>query len=170
MRRIAGHTDHLGPGRGELPDACGDTTARIGRIGGRIGGDLAVAHGEDVGGPVVDEPRAVDQEHVEAVIPAYAPAYTPKVLCDYGSAQLSERFDYLIVSFDVSFVIGHDRLSCGTQTSGVASQALSHPCNVQLRGGLMQEDVYTDGIQSRLGIQGTCLEAALTSSCLLVYP
>ena len=68
MRRIAGHTDHLGPGRGELPDACDDTTARIGRVGGRIGGDLAVAHGEDVGGPVVDEPRAVDQEHVEGFL------------------------------------------------------------------------------------------------------
>jgi len=68
MRRIAGHTDHLGPGRGELPDACDDTTARIGRISGRIGGDLAVAHGEDVGGPVVDEPRAVDQEHVEVFL------------------------------------------------------------------------------------------------------
>src|SRR5712691_10982892 len=53
---------------------------------------------------------------------------------------------------------------------GGASQALSHPCNVQLQGCLMQEDIYTDGIQSRLGIQGTCLEAALTSCCLLLYP
>jgi hypothetical protein len=34
----------------------------------------------------------------------------------------------------------------------------------------MQEDVYTDGIQSRLGIQEKCLEAALTSACLLLYP
>ncbi len=33
------------------------------------------------------------------------PAYAPKVLCDYGSEQLSERFDHLVVSFDASFVI-----------------------------------------------------------------
>ena len=47
---------------------------------------------------------------------AAIPAYTPKVLRDYGSEQLSERFDHPVVSFDVRFVIGHDRLSCGTQT------------------------------------------------------
>src|SRR5712691_2021172 len=29
----------------------------------------------------------------------------PKVLCDYGSEQLSERFDHPFVSLDVSFVI-----------------------------------------------------------------
>jgi hypothetical protein len=68
MRRIAGHTDHLGPRRGELSDACDDTTAGIGRIGDRIGGDLAVTHSEDVGGPVVDEPRTVDQEHIEVFL------------------------------------------------------------------------------------------------------
>ena len=47
------------------------------------------------------------------------PAYAPKVLCDDGSEQLSERFDHPFVSFDVSFVIGHGRLSCGTQTDVV---------------------------------------------------
>ena len=47
------------------------------------------------------------------------PAYAPKVLCDYGSEQLSERFDPPFVSCDVSLVIGRDRLSCGTQTSVV---------------------------------------------------
>ena len=51
----------------------------------------------------------------EAAIPAYAPT----ILCDYGSEQLSERFDPPFVSFNVSLVIGRDRLSCGTQTSVV---------------------------------------------------
>jgi len=51
----------------------------------------------------------------EAAIPAYA----PKVLCDYGSAQLSERFDHPCVSFDVRCVLCHDRLWCGTQISVV---------------------------------------------------
>ena len=47
------------------------------------------------------------------------PAYAPKVLGDSGSEPLSERFDHPVVSFDVRFVIGHDRLSCRTQTSVV---------------------------------------------------
>ena len=47
------------------------------------------------------------------------PAYAPKVLRDYGSEQLSERFAPPIVSFDVRFVIGPDRLLCGTQLYGV---------------------------------------------------
>src|SRR5262249_61686551 len=53
---------------------------------------------------------------------------------------------------------------------GGASQALSHPCNVQLQGCLMQKDIDTDGIQSRLGIQEKCLKASLTGSYLLLYP
>ena len=32
------------------------------------------------------------------------PAYAPKVLGDYGSEQLFERFDHPFVSYDVSFV------------------------------------------------------------------
>src|SRR5262249_35011494 len=65
MRCIAGHADHLGSRRSELPDACDDTAARIGRIRGRIGGDLAIAHGEDIVGPVVDEPWTIDQEYIK---------------------------------------------------------------------------------------------------------
>jgi len=42
-----------------------------------------------------------DKVHTQAAIPAYA----PKVLCDHGSEQLSERFDHPFVSFDVSFMI-----------------------------------------------------------------
>src|SRR5262245_39731644 len=68
MRRIAGHTDHLSPRRGEFSDAGDNATAGIGRISGRISGDLAVAHSEDVGGPVADEPRTVDQEHIEMLL------------------------------------------------------------------------------------------------------
>jgi hypothetical protein len=33
------------------------------------------------------------------------PAYASKVLGDYGSEQLSERFDHSFVSFDVRFVL-----------------------------------------------------------------
>ena len=37
--------------------------------------------------------------------PTVIPAYAPKGLCDDGSEQLSERFDHLVVSFDVRFVL-----------------------------------------------------------------
>src|SRR5215831_12077624 len=68
MRRIARHADHLSSRHSELPDACDNTVARIGRIDGRIGGDLTAAHGEDVVGPVGDEPRTVNQEHIEVFL------------------------------------------------------------------------------------------------------
>ena len=46
---------------------------------------------------------------VKVALYAAIPAYAPKLLRDYESEQLSERFDHRVVSFDVHFVIGHDR-------------------------------------------------------------
>ena len=57
---------------------------------------------------------------------AVIPAYAPQVPCDDGSAQLSERFDPLVVSCDGCFVLCHDRLSGGTETSGVIEASLAH--------------------------------------------
>ena len=47
------------------------------------------------------------------------PAYAPKVLRNYGSEQLSERFNHPVVSFDVRIALEHAGLSCGTLTYGV---------------------------------------------------
>jgi hypothetical protein len=46
-----------------------------------------------------------DDEAIRVQFWPAIPAYAPKVLWDYGSEQLSERFDHPSVSFDVRFVI-----------------------------------------------------------------
>ncbi len=58
---------------------------RISRVGGRIGGDLAVAHGEDVAGPVVDEPRTIDQKHIEVFLIVPGLGVVEDLLCEIKS-------------------------------------------------------------------------------------